>query len=424
MVYNRVNSDGKETLCAARTRRTAANLPDWRRLFLKKRLLCILLIAAMLVAVIAISASAATDTSANEKEIYAFLTGSLGLNTAAASGIMANIYYETGFRADLAVGTYYGLFMYYGPLAAELRAWCSSNGYDYSTVAGQMAFFKVLLEGGISGYNYDSLLASLRSVSNTADGAYSAGDMFCRQFERPANLSYEANKRGSYASSTIFPKYQGVSGGSDTAGGAIAEVPASYTAYVTASELNVRSGPGTGYGRISGLSRGSCISVTAESSDGGWCKLASGGWVSKSYVSTTPPSSETGSGGSTYYVNASALNVRSGVGTSYGVTDCLYNGESVSITAEATCAEGNPWGKLASGGWVCKTYLTSSGSGSGYQVTASALNVRSGAGMSYEVINALTKGSSVTIVKTETDASGTQWGQLVSGGWISMEYVA
>lgn len=160
---------------------------------------------------IVVSASAVESPSANEAEIYTYLTSEMGLNTAAACGIMANIYYETNFTADISVSGYYGLFMYWSGLANELFTWCGNNGYDYTTVHGQMKFFDYKMESA-----YQSLLGTLRGLSNTADSAYSAADMFCRQFERPANASYEANKRGVYASGTLFPKYaNGTGGGSD-----------------------------------------------------------------------------------------------------------------------------------------------------------------------------------------------------------------
>lgn len=343
----------------------------------------------------------------------------MGLNTAAACGIMANIYYETGFIADIAVGTYYGLFMYYAPLAAELKSWCASNGCDYSTVSGQMAFFKYKMEN-----SYQSLLSSLRALSNTADGAYSAADMFCRQFEKPANTSYEANRRGTLAMNTLFPKYaSGTTGGSS-------ETAVSYTAYVTASVLNVRQSPGTSSAVSGSLSKGSSVSVTAESTDsagGTWCKLSAGGWVSKSYLSTTPISGDSsGSSGTSYTVNATALNVRSGAGLSYGVTGCVYSGATVLVVSESQDGAGTTWCQLSSGGWVSKDYLTtgSSASGTTYTVTASGLNVRSGAGTDYAITGCIWNGSSVNVVATANDASGAPWGQLSSGGWICMEFVA
>lgn len=387
---------------------------------MKKRLLSILLIAALLVTAVAITAGAAESPAANEKEIYTYLTGEMGLNTAAACGIMANIYYETNFTANISVSSYYGLFMYWSGLTNELMTWCADNGCDYTTVGGQMLFFHYKMES-----SYQSLLAALRGLSNTADGAYSAADMFCRQFERPANANYEANKRGTYASGTLFPKYASVSDQPS----APAESAVSYTGYVSASLLNIRTGPGTGYGVSGSLARGTAVSVVAESGD--WCKLSSGGWVCKTYVSTQPVSSGE-SGGSTYYVNASALNVRSAPGTGSSVVSCVYSGSAVSVVAEDYDGVGDLWCKLATGGWVSKAYLSTSQSGSAgsgssgstYTVTASALNVRSGAGLDKDVVSSLWKGAQVTVVATAQDSAGQSWGQLSSGGWVSMEWLA
>lgn len=402
----------------ARLESTGCAKLDWRDLRLKKRLICILLIAVLVVTMVVVSASAAESSSANAAEIYTYLTGTMGLNTAAATGIMANIYYETNFIADISVSGYYGLFMYWSGLGAELRTWCANNGYSHATVSGQMAFFNYKMQN-----SYQSLLGSLQSVSNTADGAYTAADLFCRQFERPANANYEANKRGSYASGTLFPKYA-ASAPTETPD-ALPETSVSYTGYISASVLNVRSGPGTGYSVISALYRGSAVSVTAESGD--WCKLSSGGWINKPYVSASPVDSGSSSGGQTYYVSASALNVRSAPGTGNSVVNYLANGTAVTVVSEAPDGNGDTWCKLSSGGWVSKAYLSgsaSSGSSSGYTVTASALNVRSGAGTHTDVISCLWRGSTVSIVATAQDGNGQNWGQLPSGGWVSMEHVA
>ena len=390
-------------------------------------MLSILLIAALLAAAVAVTAGAAESPAANEKEIYTYLTGEMGLNTAAACGIMANIHYETNFTANISVSGYYGLFMYWSGLTNELVTWCGNSGYDHTTVSGQMKFFSYKMEN-----SYQSLLSSLRGLSNTADSAYSAADMFCRQFERPANANYEANKRGNYACGTLFPKY--ASAVIDTPD-APPETSVSYTGYVTASILNVRTGPGTGYSVSGSLARGASVSVVAESN--GWCKLSSGGWVSKTYVSTEPVSSSTTSGGTggtgtTWYVTASVLNVRSAPGTGSGVISCVYQGSAVTAVTEDIDANGDVWCKLSSGGWVSKAYLSttpgggSSGSSSGstYTVNASALNVRSGPGTGNAVVDFLPKGASVTITATSQDANGQNWGQLPAGGWVSMDYLA
>lgn len=65
----------------------------------------------------------------------------------------------------------------------------------------------------------------------------------------------------------------------------------SYTRYVNASSLNVRSGPGTGYSIVGTLSNGTAVTVTGTSGD--WSKISSpkAGWVLTAYLSSTPPAS-------------------------------------------------------------------------------------------------------------------------------------
>lgn len=56
------------------------------------------------------------------------------------------------------------------------------------------------------------------------------------------------------------------------------------------------------------------------------------------------------------------------------------------------------------------------------KITASALNVRGGAGTNYKINTVVGKGEVYTIVEEKTNGS-TVWGKLVSGaGWISLKY--
>lgn len=58
-----------------------------------------------------------------------------------------------------------------------------------------------------------------------------------------------------------------------------------------------------------------------------------------------------------------------------------------------------------------------------YSVTASALNIRGGAGLSYNVIGSLSRGASCDIIDTRA-ADGYTWGMLANGrGWVAMEYL-
>ena len=129
-------------------------------------------------------------------------------------------------------------------------------------------------------------------------------------------------------------------------------------------------------------------------------------------------------------VTADALNVRSGPSTSYGITTKLYKGDKVEILQTS-----NGWHKIKASngkiGWVSGDYIkVSSGSTSQPStsttkatVTATSLNVRSGAGTSYSVITKLPKGTVVDVLESASNG----WKKIkTSGGttgWVSGEYL-
>ncbi|MEA4966175.1 MAG: VanW family protein [Oscillospiraceae bacterium] len=229
----------------------------------------------------------------------------------------------------------------------------------------------------------------------------------------------------------------GSSGGSASTG--------SYTATVSVSCLNVRSGAGLGNGVQRGLSRGASVTVVEEQSSDGmtWCRLSDGGWVSKNYLAniTQAAASEPAeqpaqptSDAYTAVVNASYLNVRGGPGTGYGCVGGLSRGTAVTVSTETSDASGVVWAQTSSG-WVSKSYLTVTGSVSQptttpsepaepttsdeaktVLVTAGMLNVRGGPGTGYGVSGALYAGQTVSV----TAISG-NWGEI-SSGWICLDY--
>lgn len=105
------------------------------------------------------------------------------------------------------------------------------------------------------------------------------------------NLTIRAQAAGSTylnvrnSAGTVLDRiYVTVVGSSGSGSGSIGG--GSYT--VTASSLNVRSGPGAGYSRIGSLKRGSTVSVSSIS--GGWANINYGsgrGYVSAAYLSYT-----------------------------------------------------------------------------------------------------------------------------------------
>ena len=139
----------------------------------------------------------------NEYTIFSFLTGEMGLNRAAAMGVMANIYYESGYKAviDGDGGTSYGICQWHAGRKTNLINWCGDNGLDYNTLEGQLQFLKYELPT-----RYPSVDKYIRQVDNTADGAYDAAYYFCFNFEAPANRTSQATKRGNYARDTLWPK--------------------------------------------------------------------------------------------------------------------------------------------------------------------------------------------------------------------------
>ena len=137
----------------------------------------------------------------NEHAIYAFLTGEMGYNRAAAMGVMANIKYESSYRTDCNGdgGTSYGLCQWHAGRKTNLINYCTENGLDYTTLEGQLRFFKYEITG-----RYSSVHAYLKSVENSAEGAYDAGYYFCFNYEAPAARTSQSTKRGNYAKDTLW----------------------------------------------------------------------------------------------------------------------------------------------------------------------------------------------------------------------------
>ncbi|GAB2480791.1 hypothetical protein GCM10008929_03010 [Alkalibacterium psychrotolerans] len=134
-------------------------------------------------------------------------------------------------------------------------------------------------------------------------------------------------------------------------------------------------------------------------------------------------------------VTASALNVRSGSGTSHSAIDMIYNGKEVTIINEA-----NGWYEIiytVSGenrkGWVSGAFVEKDTKESvrhdfndAYtpvgRITAATLNVRQGPGTVHSIITTVNSGQRYTILKVENG-----WYQIDLGngqyGWVSGDFV-
>ena len=185
--------------------------------------------------------------------------------------------------------------------------------------------------------------------------------------------------------------------------------------YVTADSLNVRSGPGTNYGKNGSLTRGYRVNVLEV--QGKWARIDEG-WVFLEYLNIADSNRGSISAGDTVRVNASVLNIRQGAGTGYARVGRLANGTQVEILE----VKGS-WGRISKG-WISLNYVDRvSGTnlniekGDTVKVTADVLNIRQGAGTNYGKAGSLTRGYRVDILEVQGN-----WGRI-SNGWISLKYV-
>ena len=148
---------------------------------------------------------------------------------------------------------------------------------------------------------------------------------------------------------------------------------------------------------------------------------------SNSGNSNSGNSNSTTSSIGTAIVKATSLNIRSGAGTNYNKVGTVVKGDKVSVLKVS-----GSWYQIKVGnviGWVAGEHIilnsnNSSGSSTANKtgvITATSLNIRSGAGTNYNKVGTVLKGAKVTILKT----SGS-WCQIKVNnvtGWVSSEYV-
>ena len=151
------------------------------------------------------SSSSGIFTGSNEQIIFKFLVQEMGYNTAAACGVLANVKYESDYKATCSGdhGTSYGIVQWHADRKARMISWCESHGYEADTLKGQLYFLKYELKT-----YYPAVHSKLKNVSNTAQGAYDAGYEFCYNFEAPASRASQSASRANYARDTLFSRYK------------------------------------------------------------------------------------------------------------------------------------------------------------------------------------------------------------------------
>ncbi len=201
-------------------------------------------------------------------------------------------------------------------------------------------------------------------------------------------------------------------------------VPFANVVKVTAGTLNVRSGPSTAYSIIGQVHSGEMY--VKYSSSGSWYKIwfkgSSSAWVHSAYVISQPVPADN------YFVfevTASVLNVRTGPSTGYGKVGTIRAGQQY-VVVDVVQSGGLTWYKFWFDGtarWCAATGYTKVVPFTDvFEVTASALNVRSGPSTSYSIIGVIHSGE----LYVKYGISGNWyhfWFKGVTNAWCHSGYV-
>ncbi|MHA4261725.1 SH3 domain-containing protein [Bacillus cereus] len=129
-------------------------------------------------------------------------------------------------------------------------------------------------------------------------------------------------------------------------------------AYINGSNVNLRKGPGTGYGVIRQLGKRESYKVFGQSN--GWLNLGGDQWIynDPSYIRYTggnvpTPSQSSNEGVGVVTIIADVLRVRTGPGTNYGIVKNVYQGEKYQSFGYK-----DGWYNVGGNQWVSGEYVT------------------------------------------------------------------
>ena len=175
---------------------------------------------------------------------------------------------------------------------------------------------------------------------------------------------------------------------------------------VTASTLNVRTGPSTSYPIVTTIPYDSRWYVLQTSN--GWYRIANNQWISSTYTALSSPIK-------TVQVTASSLNIRTGPSTSFPIVRSLPLNSIVDVL-EITS---NNWYKINNYEYISSYYTKDVAQPSlkNAIVTASSLNVRTGPSTSYSIVRALPINSIINIYEESNN-----WYRIGYNQWVSKSY--
>lgn len=337
-----------------------------------------------------ISLLSSNSESSNTTIVFNYLVDELKMNSAAACGVLANIYYESGFDPHMEGdnNTSYGICQWHADRKTNLINYCKSNNLDYTTLEGQLAFLKYELVNSYSKiYNY------MLDEKNTADGAYDAGWYWCYNFEVPANRETVSVTRGNLAKNTYWEQY----GKDEIAPPAISNLQNlengillqwKVTAGVSGYNIYRKTSLSDAWTQIDSVSDGDINRYTDKNVSCG----------TNYYYAVT---SYVGDNAYDTYVTTESVNYRTGPGTSYAKAGTLESDVQVKVDPSyKKTADGYTWYKIHYSGsdyYVASQYLKKQSSASG------STTLQESEKSSYKRIMYLTQ---VTLTKSENTADG------------------
>ena len=219
----------------------------------------------------------------------------------------------------------------------------------------------------------------------------------------------------------------------------------------TTANLNVRSGPGTSHGIVGSITGGSTtryniLGKNAATATWYQIRFSSGttGWVYANLIQTHGNlSGVTVTWNPTPQLSLKAtttanLNVRSGPGTTFGITGSIVGSSTVRYNILGKDAATATWYQIQFSssvtGWVSASYIQTHGDLSGVTVTwttpqlslkattTANLNVRSGPGTTHSIVGSITGGSTTRYNILGKNAATATWWQIQFSdtviGWV------
>ena len=176
-------------------------------------------------------------------------------------------------------------------------------------------------------------------------------------------------------------------------------------AVINTRELNVRNGPSVRYNIVNVLYQDEPIEVFEQV--GNWYRIGDDEWVHKHYVIITFTQKEG------IVEDPTGLNVRSGPGMQFPVSEVLPDGSAVVIEDQ----KGN-WMKIGADKWAFYKLIKVVELQTGRVDAGDFLNVRKGPGTNHSIVRRLMNNALIKILEKEG-----RWLRIGVGEWVHEAYV-